>query len=50
MVSSLKAGPSLYLQEYNIIDDSSDVKQRVRSTDAISVKVDVVSDGKKIFW
>ncbi|XP_043584811.1 glutamine-rich protein 2-like isoform X2 [Bombus pyrosoma] len=46
MVSSLKAGPSLYLQEYNIIDDSSDVKQRVRSTDAISVKVDVVSDAK----
>ncbi|XP_050496443.1 glutamine-rich protein 2-like isoform X1 [Bombus huntii] len=46
MVSSLKAGPSLYLQEYNIIDDSSDVKQQVRSTDAISVKVDVVSDVK----
>lgn len=47
MVSSLKTGPSLYLQEYNIIDDSGKVKDRVR-TDAISVKVDVLVDGKKI--
>ncbi|CAD1473240.1 unnamed protein product [Heterotrigona itama] len=43
MVSSLRTGPSLYLQEYNIIDDSGKVKHRVR-TDAISAKVDVLVD------
>ncbi|OAD56392.1 Glutamine-rich protein 2 [Eufriesea mexicana] len=44
MVGSLKAGPSLYLQEYNIIDASSNVKERVRSSDAINVKVDVLME------
>ncbi|XP_043515671.1 glutamine-rich protein 2-like [Frieseomelitta varia] len=47
MVNSLREGPSLYLQEYNIIDDSGKVKDRVL-TDAISAKVDVLVDGKKI--
>ena len=46
MVNSLRTGPSLYLQEYNIIDESGKVKHRVR-TDAISAKVDVLVDGKK---
>lgn len=48
MVSSLKAGPSLYFQEYNIIDGSSNVKQRVRSSDAINVTVDVLITGRKV--
>ncbi|KAF3429911.1 hypothetical protein E2986_01138 [Frieseomelitta varia] len=43
MVNSLREGPSLYLQEYNIIDDSGKVKDRVL-TDAISAKVDVLVD------
>ncbi|XP_076664147.1 uncharacterized protein LOC143366725 isoform X2 [Andrena cerasifolii] len=42
MVTSLNPGPSLYLQEYTIIDGSGDVKHRVDTTDAISV--DVVTD------
>ncbi|XP_017797557.1 PREDICTED: uncharacterized protein LOC108578690 [Habropoda laboriosa] len=47
IVSSLKGGPSLYLQEYSIIDDSNNAKHRVRSADAVDVKADVVTDGKK---
>ncbi|XP_076766930.1 uncharacterized protein LOC143433479 [Xylocopa sonorina] len=47
MVSSLKAGPSLYLQEYSIIDDSTNAKELVRQTEALSAKVDVVIDGKR---
>ncbi|XP_053976484.1 glutamine-rich protein 2-like [Hylaeus volcanicus] len=43
MVSSLKPGPSLYLQEYSIVNASNNGKQRVHSADAVNVKVDVVT-------
>ncbi|CAL7944833.1 unnamed protein product [Xylocopa violacea] len=46
MVSSLKAGPSLYLQEYCIIDESTNGKESVRPAEALSAKVDVVIDEK----
>ncbi|CAK9805114.1 Glutamine-rich protein 2 [Anthophora plagiata] len=41
MVSSLKAGPSLYLQEYSIIDESNQEKH-VRSAAAVDVQVDII--------
>lgn len=47
MVSSLKEGPSLYLQEYSIIDDKDVEKKRVHPDEGI--RVDVI-EGKKIFW
>ncbi|XP_076647145.1 uncharacterized protein LOC143355862 [Halictus rubicundus] len=45
MVSSLKAGPSLYFQEYGIIDSSKNVTQRSRGPDDVDV-INVVADGK----
>ncbi|XP_046141438.1 glutamine-rich protein 2-like [Osmia bicornis bicornis] len=45
MVSSLKAGPSLHLQEYSIISGANDVKQRVQNDESASLNVDVVVDG-----
>lgn len=47
MVTSLKPGPSLYLQEYSIIDGSSEVTHRVDTADAINV--DVVTDGNETY-
>ncbi|XP_076627618.1 uncharacterized protein LOC143344903 [Colletes latitarsis] len=46
MVSSLKAGPSLRLHEYSVIDASGNVKENVRGADALNVKVDVVASVK----
>ncbi|XP_034195382.2 uncharacterized protein LOC117611545 isoform X1 [Osmia lignaria lignaria] len=45
MVSSLKAGPSLHLQEYSIISGANDVKQRVQDGEPANLNVDVVVDG-----
>ncbi|XP_012339960.2 uncharacterized protein LOC105735001 [Apis florea] len=42
LVSSLKEGPSLYLQEYSIIDDKDVEKKRVRPD--VGVRVDVIED------
>ncbi|XP_076299008.1 uncharacterized protein LOC143217998 isoform X3 [Lasioglossum baleicum] len=43
MVSSLKAGPSLYFQEYGIIDSSKNVTQRPRGADDADA-IDVITN------
>ncbi|XP_076249340.1 uncharacterized protein LOC143188783 [Calliopsis andreniformis] len=47
MVTSLKAGPSFYLNEYTIIQSSGETAEPVHTADAASVAVDVVTDGKE---
>ncbi|XP_026297181.1 glutamine-rich protein 2 [Apis mellifera] len=47
LVSSLQEGPSLYLQEYSIIDDKDVEQKRVRPE--VGVRVDVI-EGKKVFF
>ncbi|XP_076227323.1 uncharacterized protein LOC116429748 [Nomia melanderi] len=44
MVTSLKSGPSLYFQEYSVIDGSKNVKQHTRDTNVVNVTVDTVTD------
>ncbi|KAL2713147.1 MATH and LRR domain-containing protein PFE0570w-like [Vespula squamosa] len=44
MVASAKAGPSLHLHEYSITDGSGKVKQRIHSTDQVTVNVDVFTE------
>ncbi|XP_015436759.1 PREDICTED: uncharacterized protein LOC107192080 [Dufourea novaeangliae] len=43
MVNSLKPGPSLYFQQYNIINGSKNAKQPVRVSESATVKVDVIT-------
>lgn len=51
MVASAKAGPSLHLHEYSITDGSGKVKQRIHSTDQVTINVDVFSeDGKSMLF
>ncbi|XP_046819422.1 glutamine-rich protein 2-like [Vespa crabro] len=44
MVASAKAGPSLHLHEYSITDGTDKVKQRIHSTDQVTINVDVFSE------
>ncbi|XP_035726722.1 glutamine-rich protein 2-like [Vespa mandarinia] len=50
MVASAKAGPSLHLHEYSITDGTDKVKQRIHSTDQVTINIDVFSeDGKSMY-
>lgn len=40
-----RTGPSLHLHEYNIIESSGRVKQRIHSNEDVTVNVDVYSEG-----
>ncbi|KAK2579363.1 hypothetical protein KPH14_000983 [Odynerus spinipes] len=43
MVASAKSGPALHLHEYSITDGSGKIKQRIHSTDQLTINVDVFS-------
>ncbi|XP_046587875.1 uncharacterized protein LOC124293023 [Neodiprion lecontei] len=47
VVTNARTGPSLHLHEYNIIESSGRVKQRIHSTEDVTVKVDVYTEESK---
>lgn len=46
MVQSMKLGPALYLQEYNITDSTGKVSQRIREDDVAGVEI--FTEGTKL--